>query len=221
MTTLYTEQLSIPVGNGIEVTGNLTIPPRAQGIVVFSHGSGSSRLSPRNRMVADYLVQQQFGTLLFDLLTPEEDQDYDNRFNIRLLTERLVAVSEWIYTYPQTKTYSQAYFGASTGAAAALYAAAVEGSEIAAVVSRGGRPDLAMEAFTTLQAPTLLIVGGADTEVLHLNQKALAHMHCTKKLEIVPGATHLFEEKGAMEQVCVLASNWLQQYLHPVRMIPD
>lgn len=221
MTTLYNEQLSIPVGNGIEVTGNLTIPPRAQGIVVFSHGSGSSRLSPRNRMVADYLVQQQFGTLLFDLLTPEEDQDYDNRFNIRLLTERLVAVSEWIYTYPQTKTYSQAYFGASTGAAAALYAAAVEGSEIAAVVSRGGRPDLAMEAFTTLQAPTLLIVGGADTEVLHLNQKALAHMHCTKKLEIVPGATHLFEEKGAMEQVCVLASNWLQQYLHPVRMIPD
>lgn len=221
MTTLYNEQLSIPVGNGIEVTGNLTIPPRAQGIVVFSHGSGSSRLSPRNRMVADYLVQQQFGTLLFDLLTPEEDQDYDNRFNIRLLTERLVAVSEWLYTYPQTKTYSQAYFGASTGAAAALYAAAVEGSEIAAVVSRGGRPDLAMEAFTTLQAPTLLIVGGADTEVLHLNQKALAHMHCTKKLEIVPGATHLFEEKGAMEQVCVLASNWLQQYLHPVRMIPD
>lgn len=218
---MYNEQLSIPVGNGIEVTGNLTIPPRAQGIVVFSHGSGSSRLSPRNRMVADYLVQQQFGTLLFDLLTPEEDQDYDNRFNIRLLTERLVAVSEWIYTYPQTKTYSQAYFGASTGAAAALYAAAVEGSEIAAVVSRGGRPDLAMEAFTTLQAPTLLIVGGADTEVLHLNQKALAHMHCAKKLEIVPGATHLFEEKGAMEQVCVLASNWLQQYLHPVRMIPD
>jgi putative phosphoribosyl transferase len=221
MTTWYTEPLSIPVGKGIEVTGDLTIPPSARGIVVFSHGSGSSRLSPRNRMVADYLVQQQFGTLLFDLLTPEEDQDYDNRFNIRLLTERLVAVSEWLYTYPQTKTYSQAYLGASTGAAAALYAAAVEGSEIAAVVSRGGRPDLAMEAFTTLQAPTLLIVGGADTEVLHLNQKALALMHCTKKLEIVSGATHLFEEKGAMEQVCVLAGNWLQQYLHPVRMIPD
>lgn len=221
MSTSFQKTLSIPVGNGIEVTGDLTIPNEARGIVVFSHGSGSSRLSPRNRMVADYLVQRQFGTLLFDLLTPEEDQDYDNRFNIRLLTERLVAVSEWLYAYPQTKGYGQAYFGASTGAAAALYAAAVEGAEIAAVVSRGGRPDLAMEAFTTLQAPTLLIVGGADTEVLHLNQKALDHMHCTKKLEVVPGATHLFEEKGAMEQVCVLAAHWLQQYLHPVRMIPD
>lgn len=221
MTTHFSKTLSIPVGRGIEVAGDLTIPPNARGIVVFSHGSGSSRLSPRNRMVADYLVQRQFGTLLFDLLTPQEDQDYDNRFDIRLLTERLVAVSEWLNTFSQTKGYSQAYFGASTGAAAALYAAAVEGSEIAAVVSRGGRPDLAMEAFTTLQAPTLLIVGGADTEVLHLNQKALEQMHCTKKLEIVPRATHLFEEKGAMEQVCVLAGNWLQQYLHPVRMIPD
>lgn len=221
MNTHFKKTVGIPLVNGIEVTGDLTIPADAKGIVVFSHGSGSSRLSPRNRMVADYLVQQQFGTLLFDLLTPEEDRDYDNRFNIRLLTERLVAVSEWLYSFPQAKGYSQAYFGASTGAAAALYAAAVEGSGIAAVVSRGGRPDLAMEAFTTLKAPTLLIVGGADTEVLHLNQKALDHMHCIKKLEIVAGATHLFEEKGAMEQVCVLAGTWLQQYLHPVRMIPD
>ncbi|HEY1115745.1 MAG TPA: alpha/beta fold hydrolase [Chitinophagaceae bacterium] len=221
MSILFKKTLGIPLTNGIEVSGDLTIPADAKGIVVFSHGSGSSRLSPRNRMVADYLVQQQFGTLLFDLLTPEEDRDYDNRFNIRLLTERLVAVSEWLYSFPQAKGYNQAYFGASTGAAAALYAAAVEGSEIAAVVSRGGRPDLAMEAFITLKAPTLLIVGGADTEVLHLNQKALDHMHCTKKLEIVAGATHLFEEKGTMEQVCVLAGTWLQQYLHPVRMIPD
>lgn len=209
------------MGSGVELTGDLTIPPGSRGIVIFSHGSGSSRLSPRNRMVADYLVQRQFGTLLFDLLTPQEDQDYDNRFNIRLLAGRLVAVSEWLHLYPEAKDYSQAYFGASTGAAAALYAAAVEGAKVAAVVSRGGRPDLAMEAFATLQAPTLLIVGGADTEVLHLNEKALAQMHCTKRLEVVPGATHLFEEKGAMEQVCVLAGNWLQQYLHPVRIIPE
>lgn len=215
------ETLDIPVGRGISVTGNLTIPPDAKGIVVFSHGSGSSRLSPRNQMVADYLVQQKFGTLLFDLLTPEEDRDYENRFNIRLLAERLVAVSEWLYTSPQTKGYSQAYFGASTGAAAALYAAAAEGSEIAAVVSRGGRPDLAMGAFTTLRCPTLLIVGGDDSEVLQLNKKALAQIQGTKKLEIVPGATHLFEEKGTMEQVCVLASAWFEQYLHPIRMIPE
>lgn len=221
MTTPLKKTLSIPVGKGIEVTGDLTIPPGATGIVVFSHGSGSSRQSPRNVKVADYLVQRQFGTLLFDLLTPEEDRDYDNRFNIRLLAERLVLVSEWLYAYPETKEYTQAYFGASTGAAAALYAAAVEGSEIAAVVSRGGRPDLAMEAFTTLESPTLLIVGGNDSEVLQLNRKALDHMHCTKKLEIIPGATHLFEEKGAMEQVCVLAGSWLQQYLHPMRMIRD
>lgn len=212
--------LELPVGRGISVTGDLAIPPDAKGIVVFSHGSGSSRLSPRNLMVADYLVQQQFGTLLFDLLTPEEDSDYENRFNIRLLAERLVAVSEWLYANPQTKDYTQAYFGASTGAAAALYAAAAEGSEIAAVVSRGGRPDLAMEAFTTLRSPTLLIVGGDDTEVLHLNKKALEQIRGTKRLEIVPGATHLFEEKGAMEQVCVLASAWFEQYLHPIRMIP-
>lgn len=221
MATHFITTVSIPVGKGIEVPGDLSIPPGAKGIVVFSHGSGSSRLSPRNRMVADYLVQQLFGTLLFDLLTPEEDQDYDNRFNIPLLAGRLVAVSEWLYSSPETKGYSQAYFGASTGAAAALYAAAVERLEIAAVVSRGGRPDLAMEAFTTLKVPTLLIVGGADTEVLHLNQKALDHMQGIKRLEIVPGATHLFEERGAMEQVCRLAAHWLEQYLHPIQIIPD
>jgi putative phosphoribosyl transferase len=221
MPTLFKETIPIPVGHGIEVTGDLTLPPDTRGLVVFSHGSGSSRLSSRNTMVADYLVQRQFGTLLFDLLTPEEDRDYQNRFNIHLLTERLVAVSEWLYSFPQTKEYNQAYFGASTGAAAALYAAAVEGAEIAAVVSRGGRPDLAMEAFTTLRSPTLLIVGGDDTEVLQLNREALAQIKGTKKLEIVPGATHLFEEKGAMEQVCVLASAWFEQYLHPIRMIPE
>lgn len=221
MSTAFKKTLSIPVGHGISVTGDLVVPSDAKGIVIFSHGSGSSRFSPRNKMVADYLVQRQFATLLFDLLTPEEDQDYDNRFNIRLLTERLVAVSEWLYSSPQTRDYSQAYFGASTGAAAALYAAAVEGSEIAAVVSRGGRPDLAMEAFTTLRCPTLLIVGGDDTEVLQLNRKALAQIQAPKKLEIVPGATHLFEEKGAMEQVCVLATSWFEQYLHPIKMIPE
>lgn len=221
MQTPNTKVLSIPVGSGVSVTGDLTMPPDAKGIVVFSHGSGSSRLSPRNTMVADYLVQQGFGTLLFDLLTPEEDRDYENRFNIRLLTGRLVAVSEWLYSHPQTKDYSQAYFGASTGAAAALYAAAVEGSEIAAVVSRGGRPDLAMAAFTTLRCPTLLIVGGADTEVLQLNRKALEQIQGPKRLEVVPGATHLFEERGAMEQVCVLAGAWFEKYVHPIKLIPD
>lgn len=221
MQQLYKSDIDIPVNNHMVVSGNLTIPEDAKGLIIFAHGSGSSRLSPRNRMVADYLVQQGFATLLFDLLTSEEDREYQSRFNIRLLAERLVIVSEWLLSFDKTSNFHQAYFGASTGAAAALYAAAAEGTDIAAVVSRGGRPDLAMEVLPTLQSPTLLIVGGDDSEVLQLNRKALAAMHCPKQLEVIPGASHLFEEKGAMEKVCVKASSWFEQYLHPIRMIHD
>jgi putative phosphoribosyl transferase len=220
MQTPLKKTIAIPIGNQVTLTGDLTIPADVKGMVVFSHGSGSSRLSPRNILVAQYLQQQHFGTLLFDLLTTNEDSVYENRFNIRLLAERLIKVSEWLSGYPLTKGCSQAYFGASTGAAAALYAAAAEGAEIAAVVSRGGRPDLAMEILSSLHAPTLLIVGSRDTDVLQLNRRAFDQMHhCTKKLEIVPGATHLFEEAGTMEKVCVLAASWFEQFLHPIKLI--
>lgn len=216
-----TEQrtVDIPLEN-VELTGDLWIPHTAHGIVIFAHGSGSSRLSPRNRQVAEYLNKQGFMTLLFDLLTQSEDKEYANRFNIHLLTKRLTDATLWLESQEEAKGLNIGYFGASTGAAAALYAASVL-PQVKAVVSRGGRPDLANEALHLVQASTLLIVGGLDTEVYMLNQKAYDQLHCEKRLEIIPGATHLFEEKGAMEAVCELAAEWFDHQLKPLRIYDD
>lgn len=206
----FNKEVIIPARK-IELEGKLTIPINAKGIVIFAHGSGSSRMSPRNQMVAHYLQANGFGTLLFDLLTREEDKNYSMRFNIDLLTKRLVSATEWLAQTPAVKKLHIGYFGASTGAAAALKAAAFL-PQIEAVVSRGGRPDLAMESLSQIDSPVLLIVGGLDYEVLKLNQQAYIYLECEKKLEVIPGATHLFEEHGAMEQVCETAMNWFKKY---------
>ncbi|MCG7756305.1 MAG: dienelactone hydrolase family protein [Nitrosomonas sp.] len=200
--------VKIPAG-AVELSGDLVLPPAASGVVLFAHGSGSSRFSPRNTYVAKVLQQQGIGTLLFDLLTRAEDQDYALRFDIDLLTQRLLAATLWLQKNAATKTLKTGYFGASTGAAAALQAAAKMQDAVAAVVSRGGRPDLAGEvALSQVTAPTLLIVGGADYGVIELNEQAYALMTCVKKLVLVPGATHLFEEPGALEQVAQFAADW-------------
>ena len=200
--------VKIPAGT-VELSGDLILPPAATGVVLFAHGSGSSRFSPRNTYVAKVLQQQGIGTLLFDLLTRAEDQDYALRFDIDLLTQRLLAVTLWLQKNAATKTLKTGYFGASTGAAAALQAAAKMQDAVAAVVSRGGRPDLAGEvALNQVTAPTLLIVGGADYGVIELNEQAYALMTCVKKLVLVPGATHLFEDPGALEQAAQFAADW-------------
>jgi putative phosphoribosyl transferase len=204
--------VSIPAG-AVRLPGGLTLPPRPRGIVLFAHGSGSSRFSPRNRFVADVLVRGGLGTLLFDLLTREEDRDYGTRFDIGLLTARLLAAAGWWRAQPEAAGVRLGHFGASTGAAAALEAAAREAAGTAAVVSRGGRPDLATDSLGLVRAPTLLIVGGRDTEVLELNRRALARLGGTKELAVVPGATHLFEEPGALKQVADLASAWFLRHL--------
>ncbi len=205
--------VKIPV-DSVELSGELILPPSASGIVVFAHGSGSSRFSPRNTFVANVLQQQGIGTLLFDLLTRAEDQDYAMRFDIGLLTRRLLAATTWLQADPETKILRIGYFGASTGAAAALQAAAEMGNDIAAVVSRGGRPDLAGEAaLRQVAAPTLLIVGSADYGVIELNEQAYALMKCEKELMLVPGATHLFEEPGTLEQAAQLAAKWFLKHL--------
>ncbi|SFF09596.1 dienelactone hydrolase family protein [Nitrosomonas sp. Nm166] len=204
--------IKIPA-DSVELGGELILPPSASGIVLFAHGSGSSRFSPRNTFVANVLQQQGIGTLLFDLLTRAEDQDYAVRFDIDLLTRRLLAATAWLQTVPEINTLRMGYFGASTGAAAALQAAAEKGSAIAAVVSRGGRPDLAGEvALNQVIAPTLLIVGSADYGVIELNEEAYALLNCKKELTLVPGATHLFEEPGTLEQVAQLATSWFLKY---------
>jgi len=203
----------IPAGQ-IELDGELILPQSATGVVLFAHGSGSSRFSPRNTYVAEVLQQRDIGTLLFDLLTREEDQNYATRFNITLLTQRLLAATAWLQSKPETKNASMGYFGASTGAAAALQAAANMGDRIAAVVSRGGRPDLAGEAaLRSVSAPTLLIVGGADYGVIELNQQADALLNCKKKITLIPGATHLFEEPGTLQQAAKIAADWFVQHL--------
>lgn len=195
------------------LTGELVLPPSATGVVLFAHGSGSSRLSPRNTYVANVLQEYGVGTLLFDLLTQEEDQDYATRFDIELLTRRLLAATSWLKGEQKMQSMHVGYFGASTGAAAALQAAAKLGDKIAAVVSRGGRPDLAGEqALTQVTAPTLLLVGGADYGVIELNQQAYALLHCEKQLALIPGATHLFEEPGTLEQVARHAADWFVQH---------
>ena len=210
----FYKEVSIPVGK-VTVQGELIIPLKAKGIIIFSHGSGSSRFSKRNQVVAKYLNEKNFGTLLFDLLTEEEDQHYQNRFNIDLLTKRLAGATEWLEELPAAKDCRIGYFGASTGAASALKAAAIS-PHINAVVSRGGRPDLAMDDLHHVEAPTLLIVGSLDYDVLQLNKEAYMQLECEKKLEVVEGATHLFEEPGKMENVSELAGNWFEKYLNTV-----
>ncbi|HSW86657.1 MAG TPA: alpha/beta hydrolase [Rhabdochlamydiaceae bacterium] len=201
----------------VELSGNLKIPEGSKGIVVFAHGSGSGRLSPRNRYVAKVLKEKNLATLLFDLLTPheEETERYTAhlRFDIEMLAERLAAVTDWVKSNPEVQDLNVGYFGASTGAAAALVAASTKIKEIKAVVSRGGRPDLAALALASVKAPTLLIVGGDDYPVIEMNQEAQAKMTCVNKLVIIPGATHLFEEPGTLEQVAELAGQWFQKYL--------
>ena len=203
----------IPAGP-VQLDGELILPPSAGGVVLFAHGSGSSRFSPRNTYVAKVLQQRGIGTLLFDLLTREEDRNYETRFDIALLTQRLLSATAWLRTNPQTQMLKLGYFGASTGAAAALQAAAEMGNKIAAVVSRGGRPDLAGEvALGRVKAPTLLIVGAADYEVVELNRQAYALMHCKKEITLIPGATHLFEETGTLEQAASAAADWFAHHL--------
>lgn len=204
------------VGEAV-LEGNLTLPVGARGVVLFAHGSGSSRFSPRNRAVAGVLNQGGLGTLLIDLLTPQEEErdqwTRHHRFDIGLLAGRLVGAMEWLAQAADTRDLRVGLFGASTGAAAALIAAARQPSIVGAVVSRGGRPDLAGDALPHVQAPTLLIVGGADTPVIALNETAWAQLRAEKRLTIIPGATHLFEEPGALEEVARLARDWFLRYL--------
>jgi putative phosphoribosyl transferase len=198
--------------DGVRLGGHLTLPANAGSVVVFAHGSGSSRHSPRNQFVARQLNAAGLGTLLFDLLAPDEALDRRRVFDIELLADRLVAVTRWLRSRPELVDLGVGYFGASTGAAAALRAAA-DDPAVQAVVSRGGRPDLAMEWLDAVSAPTLLIVGGADVQVLQLNQRAAAAMSCEHRVEVVPGATHLFEEPGTLEAAAGLARDWFLLHL--------
>ena len=203
----------IPV-DGVTLEGALAVPAKATGLVLFVHGSGSSRFSPRNNFVARELRNAGLGTLLIDLLTRVEDQDYERRFDIPLLTQRVLRVTAWLRAQPETKHLALGYFGASTGAAAALQAAADPANKVSTVVSRGGRPDLAgAKALGQVRCPALLIVGGHDDVVIELNQQAHARLDCPKELVIVPGATHLFEEPGTLEQVATLAADWFGRHL--------
>lgn len=210
------ESVRISAGE-VELTGDLTIPSRAAGMVLFAHGSGSSRFSPRNRQVAEALQAAGLATLLLDLLTAEEEQvdrlTGQLRFDIELLGQRLVGATDWLRSNPPTGALNIGYFGASTGGGAALVAAAQRPEVVRAVVSRGGRPDLAGPALARVRAPTLLIVGGQDIPVIGLNREAMARLTSMAKLEIIPGATHLFEEPGALERVSRLACEWFERYL--------
>jgi dienelactone hydrolase len=210
---MFKETLHIPVLNQVTLFGDIVIPDHAQGIVIFAHGSGSSRFSPRNKHVALALQQQGMATLLVDLLTIEEDKDYDNRFEIALLTERLIEVTKWIMSVEITRGMSIGYFGASTGAACALSAAARLGDHISCVVSRGGRPDLAREDLPKVKCPVLLLVGGLDLPVIQMNRSAYLDLDCPKELIIVQGASHLFEEPGKLEEVANLAADWFTKHL--------
>jgi len=210
----HERDISIPVEKGA-IEGTLVVPLNAASIVIFAHGSGSSRLSPRNQFVAEALQQVGIATLLMDLLTPAEDSvdqyTAEHRFDIGLLAKRVALSTDWALDQPDWAEFKVGYFGASTGAAAALVAAA-ERPKVQAVVSRGGRPDLAGDALRAVKAPTLLIVGGDDVEVIQLNRQALAQLQCEKRIDIVPGASHLFEEPGTLEQVARLARNWFEDH---------
>lgn len=213
----HQEQLVSVITDNVNLEGNLVIPHGAIGIVLFAHGSGSSRYSPRNRYVAEVLQQAGLATLLLDLLTTEEEEidlrTRHLRFDIGLLASRLVGATDWLLQNPDTQQLKIGYFGASTGAGAALVAAAKRGEVVKAIVSRGGRPDLAGSALPEVKAPTLLIVGGDDLPVIAINEDAMAQLHSIKRLEIVPGATHLFAEPGKLTAVANLAREWFTHYL--------
>jgi putative phosphoribosyl transferase len=210
-----TAQVEVPAGQQ-QLKGNLQVPAKAGGMVVFAHGSGSGRFSPRNQFVAEVLQKADLASLLIDLLAEEEEDDREKVFDIELLAERLQSAADWLQQEPQTRDLRLGYFGASTGAGAALVAAVRQPKTIGAVVSRGGRPDLAESFLPAVQAPTLLIVGGNDEIVLDLNKQAFDLLRCAKELVVIPGATHLFPEPGALEEVARLAKDWFQQYLGPV-----
>jgi dienelactone hydrolase len=216
MKTEEERMVKIPAGNAT-IEGSLVIPLGAKGIVLFAHGSGSGRFSPRNQYVAKVLNQAGIATLLIDLLTKQEEkedlQTGQFRFDINLLAQRLIGATEWLRKNPRTKNLAFGYFGASTGAAAALIAAAKLPEYVKAVVSRGGRPDLALDYIPKVKAPTLFIVGGNDTVVIDMNKKAMKNFSAGKKLEILPGASHLFEETGKLEEVAKLAASWFSKYL--------
>ena len=207
---------TIPLDYAI-LPGLLTVPAGAIGVIAFAHGSGSGRFSPRNRFVTAFLHGGRLATLLFDLLTPEEAAARSNVFDVELLAMRLVGATRWLELQAETRRLPLAYFGASTGAAAALWAAADLGEQVRAIVSRGGRPDLAAERLTSVRAPTLLVVGGADDLVLELNRRALEQLGCEAELRVVPGAGHLFEEPGALGEVAGLARDWFVGHLEPLR----
>ena len=206
------KEVNIPIKNTI-LKGRLRKAEKQKGLVVFSHGSGSSRMSSRNNYVADLLLKEGFSSLLFDLLTEPEDTIYENRFNIDLLADRLVAATQWISEQKDMQNIPIGFFGASTGAASALKATPFLGSKIKAIVSRGGRPDMAAPILNKIKTPTLLIVGGNDGVVIDLNRKAYAKLSGIKEMEIIEGATHLFSEPGKLEAVAKLTSNWFTKYL--------
>jgi len=208
-----TEGLVEIPADGVRLEGDLQIPTDAPGIVVFAHGSGSSRHSPRNNFVAETLRERGVGTLLFDLLTEAEDRSRQNRFDIPLLTDRLLAVTEWLRDQEPSATHTLGYFGASTGAAAALRAATQSGDDVDAVVARGGRVDMAEEALSEVRAPTLFVVGGADNEVLELNRQAYEQLACERGLHVVAGAGHLFEEEHELQEVATVAADWFAEHL--------
>jgi dienelactone hydrolase len=214
-------EVLVQIERGLALSGTLAVPEEASAVVLFAHGSGSSRLSPRNRHVAAVLRRAGLATLLVDLLTEtEEEQELFTRhlrYDIELLAHRLIEASGWLAGQPETEQLALGYFGASTGAAAALVAAALEPSQVNAIVSRGGRPDMAGGALTRVRAPTMLIVGGADHGILDQNEDAFDRLHSEKRLEIVPGATHLFEEPGALDHVADLACQWFTEHLVPAR----
>lgn len=206
------KEIEVKLGD-IHLKGNLRLADFSKGIIIFSHGSGSSRLSVRNNYVANLLMKKGFSSLLFDLLTPEEDTVYENRFDIELLTERLLKVTKWLRNFEDTKHLPIGYFGASTGAASALRAAAKMSKTVKAVVCRGGRPDLVMRVLSSINTPTLLIVGGNDYPVLELNNQAKARIKGICELKIIDGASHLFSEPGKLEVVAKLSSEWFDKYL--------
>jgi putative phosphoribosyl transferase len=217
MDTVMDKKALVFMKDALRLHGDLVVPQQAYAVVIFAHGSGSSRHSPRNQMVAEYLNGRRIATFLFDLLTEEEDRDFSNRFNIEMLANRLKEVTQWLLDREDTRELHAGFFGASTGAAAALMAAS-DLSNIRAVVSRGGRPDLALKLLPLINVPTLLIVGELDPEVIKLNRKAYDVLKSKKQMEVISHAGHLFGEKGAMEKVCLLAAHWFEEYLQPMEL---
>ena len=207
------KEINIHISDDVDLKGNLNIPKKSKALVIFSHGSGSSRFSSRNRFVAQLLNKQNIATLLTDLLTEEEDKNFENRFDIELLTERLVKVTNYVSQILDFKDLKVGYFGASTGAASAVKAATQLKNKIQAVVSRGGRPDLAGDSLSELVVPTLFLIGSLDTQVIKLNNQAFNKLKCEKKIQIIEGASHLFEEPGKLNEVAQYAIDWFQKHL--------